>query len=273
MKQDSVTNYTVDNKVIAVTHNGVFHSDDVFASGLIRCIGKKLGIKIEQVRTRDLNEVPEKALVYDVFDGLYDHHDKDGLVARGRKLAAFGKLFGALKNEIIQIFDLDEQAWINIDLSLVSSIDHSDNTGESNPLTYVYNILARKDERDPTSNEVFEMAVDSAVKVLEAAFQFEAKGAADRRILKSLPIVEVNGKKFGLKEEPGYISTPTTWEGLDGFIIRMGDDEVAGKWMVKMVNGGALSKCGLRNTGDVVFTHQSGFMGKMNTLDAVYDCI
>lgn len=273
MKQDSLVNYTVDNKVIAVTHNGIFHSDDVFASGLIRCIGKKLGIKIEQIRTRDIKKVPEKALVYDVFDGLYDHHDKDGLVARGRKLAAFGKLFGSFQNEIIQIFNLDKQAWINIDLTLVSPIDHSDNTGELNPLTYTYNVLARKGERDPASNEVFEMAVDSAVEVLEAAFQFEAKGASDRRILKSLPIVEVNGKKFGLKEEPGYISIPTTWEGLDGFIIRMGDDEIAGRWMIKMVNGGSLSKCDLRNEGDVVFTHPNGFMGKMNSLDALYDCI
>ena len=53
----------------------------------------------------------------------------------------------------------------------------------------------------------------------------------------------------------------------------MGEDSTQGIFMVKMTNGETLSKKGLRNEGDVVFTHPNGFMGKMNTFSAVCDCI
>lgn len=126
---------------------------------------------------------------------------------------------------------------------------------------------------DPAGDETFKAIMSTIIIQLTAMFRFEAQGAKDRKILASLPKVVIKNKVFLYKLEPGYIQIPQNLEGISGVIICMGEDSTQGIFMVKMTNEETLSKKGLRNEGDVIFTHQNGFMGKMNTFSAVCDCI
>lgn len=267
---NTIKDFVNNGFVTAYTHGGVMHADDIFSTALIICLCNKQKLDYVVIRLpRDITSV-EDGIVYDVLNGQFDHHDKKNDQVNGRKLASFGKLFHHFKEEICSLFHLDEEAWNNIDQNLVKSIDHTDNTGEMNPLSYMFNCSLAESKH---TDEDFMIMVSYAKKIILSCFNKERIGAMDREIINNLPVITVKGKVFAVKEEPGYISVPMTHPVLSGVIIRMGDDAIQGKWMIKMCNGLSLSKTGLRNEGDVVFTHPNGFMGKTNTLDAAIDCI
>lgn len=269
-----IKDFISNNKIICVTHGGIMHADDLCSAALISVLTPK-EVKVHILRIgRDIKaeDIPSNSLVFDVLNGEFDHHDQSTEKVDGRKLASFGKLFRAFKEDIQNIFRLDEEAWSNIDQNFVKYIDHTDNTGEMNPYSYMTNCISRVVD-DPSSDDTFKAIMGTIIIQLTAMFRFEAQGAQDRKILASLPKVVIKNKVFLYKSEPGYIHIPQNLEGVSGVIICMGDDPIQGIFMVKMTNGETLSKKGLRNEGDVVFTHPNGFMGKMNTFSAVCDCI
>lgn len=270
-----VSEFFVDGKLNVVTHNGIMHTDDLFSYALITLIMDKKYPEIEIVltRTRDESQVPFGALVFDVFNNEFDHHDKDQTQIDGRKLASFGKLFRAFKEEVCEVFDIDYISWSNIDQNLVKFVDHTDNTGEMNPLSFAFNGIVQGTAVDPAGDDSFTMISSIASMMLRGVLYKEHQATKDRAILESLPVENINGKRIAIKLEPGYLSTDPVQENLDGIIIRMGDDEVAGKWMIKMFNGLSVTKSGLRNEGDIIFTHPNGFMGKANTLEAIKSVI
>ena len=64
---------------VAITHNGIFHADDVFAAALLRLA---FGDKIIFKRTRNETEIENADIVFDVgkkYDGIkfFDHHQDD----------------------------------------------------------------------------------------------------------------------------------------------------------------------------------------------------
>lgn len=269
-----ISDFISNNKIICVTHGGIMHADDLCSAALISTLTPK-EVEIEIIRiSRDTKaeDIPSNSLVFDVLNGEFDHHDQSTEQIDGRKLASFGKLFRAFKEDIKEKYDLDDEAWFNIDQNFVKYIDHTDNTGEMNPYSYMTNCINRV-ANDPVSDDTFKAIMGTIIIQLTAMFQFEAKGAQDRKILASLPKVMIKDKVFLYKSEPGYIQVPQNLEGVSGVIICMGDDPIQGIFMIKMVNGETLTKKGLRNEGDIVFTHPNGFMGKMNTFNAVCDCI
>ena len=147
-------------------------------------------------------DIPSNALVFDVLNGEFDHHDSDPTKVNGRKLASFGKLFRAFKEDIKEIYNLDEEAWKNIDQNFVKYIDHTDNTGEMNPYNYMTNCISRV-AIDPAGDETFKAIMGTIIIQLTAMFRFEAQGVKDRRILASLPKVVIKNKVFLYKSEPG----------------------------------------------------------------------
>ena len=67
-----------------VTHNGSFHSDDIFAAATLIIYLEKRGEKYEIIRTRDQEIIKTGDYVFDV-GGVYDeatnrfdHHQKGG---------------------------------------------------------------------------------------------------------------------------------------------------------------------------------------------------
>lgn len=267
----TIKEYITNNVITAVTHNGVCHADDIFVAALLSLVATEYEVSLNLVRTRDEKEIPENAIIFDVFNGELDHHNNDGPVD-GRKLAAFGLAWRAFKNEIKGIFSIDEESWVNIDQSLVKFVDHTDNTGEANPLSYVINSYVSAYDNN-NMDKAFEALLTMCEQMLKNVLEKERKMTDDRRILNSLPVMEVNGKKFAIKREIGYLSTGVSHPTLNGVIIHMGDNIPDGDWMVKCFCGTLLTKKGIRNEGDVIFTHQTGFMGKGKTLEAVLSVI
>src|SRR3989344_6047926 len=114
-----------------VTHNGSFHSDDIFATAMLSLMLERKNENFEIIRTRDPKTIEKGDYVYDV-GGVYDkkmnrfdHHQKGGAEKRengieyssvGLVWKKFGeKLCGSLKTAKI------------IDRRLVSPIDAADN--------------------------------------------------------------------------------------------------------------------------------------------------
>jgi uncharacterized UPF0160 family protein len=120
----------------AVTHDGSFHADDVFAYAVLRAAVPDLALE----RTRDPNTVARADLVFDV-GGLYDprtrrfdHHMRDrplredgtpysslGLLWREYGRSAIPALLGAASADVV------EAVWRELDGSLVVEIDRTDN--------------------------------------------------------------------------------------------------------------------------------------------------
>ena len=67
-----------------VTHNGSFHSDDVFACAALILLLEKKGEKFKIIRTRDEEVIKKGDYVFDVgsvYDGAknrFDHHQVGG---------------------------------------------------------------------------------------------------------------------------------------------------------------------------------------------------
>ncbi len=87
-----------ETKIQAVTHNGIFHTDDVFSAALLELV---LARPIQLCRTRDEKIIAEGEYVFDV-GGVYepakhrfDHHQVGGAGKRenGIPYAAFGLLW------------------------------------------------------------------------------------------------------------------------------------------------------------------------------------
>lgn len=120
-----------EKKDILITHNGSFHSDDVFAAAVLHLYYKKIKRSYKLVRTTDQSLIAQADIVFDI-GGIYneetkrfDHHQKGGAGVRenGIPYAAFGlvwKKYGPLLCDSQDIAD-------EIDNNLVQAIDAADN--------------------------------------------------------------------------------------------------------------------------------------------------
>lgn len=119
------------SKKTLVTHNGSFHSDDIFACATLALALERHGESFEVVRTRDEEMIKNGDYVFDV-GGVYDpeinrfdHHQVGGAGKRdnGIEYASFGlvwKKFGASLCNSPEIAE-----WL--DKKLVQPIDAGDN--------------------------------------------------------------------------------------------------------------------------------------------------
>lgn len=118
-----------------ITHNGTFHSDEVFSTVLLSKVLKKDILKL--CRTSNIKE-GITGFAYDVGYGKYDHHQPGGNGERknGIKYSSFGLVwrdFG--KDYLKQLNCLQiEEVWSMVDKKLVQNIDAIDN-GQLGKLT------------------------------------------------------------------------------------------------------------------------------------------
>jgi len=116
-----------------VTHGGIFHADDVFASAAL--LAAFPGASLD--RTRDPQRVAAADLALDVGGGAYDHHQRGGNGARdnGIPYAAFGLVWKAYGPEMVAGlggYTSVEMGWLfavadAVDRLLVQQIDAADN--------------------------------------------------------------------------------------------------------------------------------------------------
>ena len=110
------------------THNGRFHSDDVFAVALL----KTLHPTVKVIRTRDLDVLKTCDLVldvggeYSVENRRFDHHQPEtaGARANGVRYSAFGLIWQAFG---LKYCNDNEEVWKRLNEGFVSSFDAYDN--------------------------------------------------------------------------------------------------------------------------------------------------
>lgn len=156
----------------ALTHGGVFHADDVFATALLKIV--KPEIKIRRV-----TQVPEmyEGLVYDIGYGEYDHHQSEKRVRKnGIEYAAFGLLWEKLGPAM-----LGQEVADRIDKCFVEKIDYSDNTGCKNLLSDTISEFNPLWDEETPIDVCFDEAVDFAVKILKRRIQKEINSEASKQ--------------------------------------------------------------------------------------------
>lgn len=129
----------------AVTHGGVFHGDDVFATALLSYFMEE--VCIARVFKLVEEDVWEDAIVFDVggvFDPItnwFDHHQKDfwAYHADGTKYSSFGLIWQYYGFKILEKIGVEEElrepVFKMVDKNLVIGVDAQDNgqITQSNP--------------------------------------------------------------------------------------------------------------------------------------------
>ncbi len=167
------------SKKILVTHDGSFHTDDVFAAATLSILLSKRSEAFKIIRTRDSeiigsgDYVFDLGRVYDENSNKFDHHQKDGAGEREKiPYASFGLVWKKFGEEVA---DSKEVADI-IERKLVMSIDANDN-GIDLYKNNFENILPY------TINDVFATFSPTSLENLEKDKQFVKALALAKEIL------------------------------------------------------------------------------------------
>lgn len=174
-----------------ITHDGGFHSDDVFAAATLALYFEKKHESFEFIRTRDEEIIKTGDIVFDV-GGVYDedknkfdHHQK-GLAPRENAIeyASFGLVWKKFGKSLLE----REESWKIIEEKLVCPIDALDNGQEiSKPNSSIYPYLIQDaigslrltwKEDFMLENEMFQKAIE-----LAKIFLFREIKHADAQIL------------------------------------------------------------------------------------------
>ena len=108
-----------------ITHDGRFHADEVMATAILSRIFKDAVV----CRVSELPEKkPEDAIVYDIGDGEFDHHQSHSKKMRfnGVAYSSCGLIWKAYGKEIVKNTSNPKLAFENIDKRLIMGIDASD---------------------------------------------------------------------------------------------------------------------------------------------------
>ncbi len=174
-----------------ITHNGPFHSDDIFAAATLSLYLEKQGEEFEIIRTRDEEIIKNADYVFDV-GGIYDeaanrfdHHQQGGAGKRENNIdyASFGLVWKKFGTEMCG----SQKSRDIIDTKVASPIDAHDNgillvdfKKDIYPYTIqrVFEMVMRPTWQEDISltNDFFFMCVNMAKEILKR----EIKHAQDR---------------------------------------------------------------------------------------------
>ena len=122
--------------MLVVTHNGVFHADEIFSLAMLKVIFEDINI----IRTRDMEVINNGDIVVDV-GGIYDtknlrfdHHQRGFEFKRDGnevKYSSFGLTFEHFHKELFKKLNIKEKhferIFYSVDKELVQQIDAHDN--------------------------------------------------------------------------------------------------------------------------------------------------
>lgn len=155
----------------AITHSGIFHADDVFATVLL----SKILPEVKVCRTfRVPEDVAEDVIVYDIGGGIYDHHQRSFNETRenGIKFSSFGLLWRKFGMQLLSNIQNAELVYDLFDKSFVTGIDAVDN-GQV--------------ERSETDVQV--MSVSNVISAFNP--NWDEKANADESFLKAVEFAEI----------------------------------------------------------------------------------
>ncbi len=160
-------------KITVVTHDGTFHTDDVFACATLALYFKDADIEV--VRSRDERDIASGDIVFDVggvYDpsrGRFDHHQPGGAGARenGIPYASFGlvwKEYGhVIAGSVENAQFIDEQLVQGIDGADTGTVDRVSDNG-----VYMFSIIDVITSYRPTWQETTNM-FDAFLRAVERA--------------------------------------------------------------------------------------------------------
>ncbi len=142
----------------AITHNGRFHTDDVFSAALLKILNPQIHIERK-------NSVPEgySGLVFDLGDGQFDHHGtRSQFRENGVQYASFGLLWKEYGSMLVS----HREATL-FDESFVQPLDQQDNNGGTNMLCRAITQANPKWDEEEDADDCFFKAVEFAQFILE----------------------------------------------------------------------------------------------------------
>lgn len=168
------TNFKIENLKTIVTHDGVFHADEVFATALIKLVAKSSNNQIKVIRTRNPKMLQEHltletSIVIDVGNSEFDHHQElkyNTINGEQIPMSSFGLVHKKFLELGLIFFDKDLQ-------NLVTEIDKADNgVAPSTMSTLVRTFTPNwNDTSDTAMDCAFYRAVDFAKVILENMFE------------------------------------------------------------------------------------------------------
>ena len=184
-----------------VTHAGVFHADEVFATVVLSKLIDKENITLCRISAITQNE---KGIVYDIGYGEYDHHQPGGNGERlnGVKYAAFGLIWKAFGKEYLKSINATniDDVWEAIDKKLVQNVDSIDNGQLKISTQFDFEVITLSnvismynsnwDDENENQDEQFLKALDLANNIFErivknAISKMNAKEKIEMSIKKS----------------------------------------------------------------------------------------
>lgn len=172
-----------------VTHNGIFHADDVFSIAAL----KRLFPSLKLIRTRDMDVIAGGDMVVDVggvhdsATDRFDHHQRGGAGARenGIPFSSFGLIW---QKYGVQICDGDKDVAKAVDSGLVSAIDAIDcgyieGKVEGVSLSQAISAFNPSWEEDDDIDQCFDEAVRFAGRLLERFIASAAGGVRAKTLV------------------------------------------------------------------------------------------
>lgn len=240
----------MDKNITIVTHNGTFHSDDLFAVAALMLFLEGKSVAINIVRTRDPEEISKGDFVVDV-GGVYDesaekfdHHQADGAGVRenGVSYASFGLVWKKYGSKICN----SKEVGAVVDETLVQPIDYCDNKGcslaELAPGIYPYTIdriVSVSNDfpgsgKDDNDSNFFELVSWAKKIILGEAAYARAVESSREEILKAYN--NTSDKRIIVLDED-YLWCPIICN-LEEPLFVVHPDGKSGNWNVRAVGKG-----------------------------------
>lgn len=149
------------NYTTGLTHAGVFHADDVFATALLKLLNPHIVIK-RIMRVPD--NLTDDTIVFDIGFGQYDHHQKNGESrSNGVRYAAFGLLWRDFGHLLVS-----SDSVTAFDIAFIQSLDAADNGCAVNAMYQAISSFAPHwNDDSQTMDETFFNAVRFAQDILQ----------------------------------------------------------------------------------------------------------
>lgn len=186
------------NEATHITHGGIFHADEVFATAILATLGDVTVMRVFTV------PADTRAFVYDIGRGKYDHHQKDGNGARenGIPYASCGLIWRDYGAEAVQKLgcpaSLTGKVVAEVDNILIEGIDGIDNgipiIADSTRMKYhPLNVSEEIDQFNPAwdshqhPDEAFAAACKFAEGILHRTIEYAISNAkAESRVMDAI---------------------------------------------------------------------------------------